>query len=86
MDWSKFLSRKLLLTLLTIAIIVGADLLGAPLDEGTLNMIVTLVLGLVGAQGVVDTAAAWSTGQAIASTIDAVSTLVEEVKETDDGD
>lgn len=62
----KFLSRKLIATVLTVAFVVGANLAGFPLDPSSLEAITTIVLGFVGAQGAVDAAAAWKAGTAIA--------------------
>ena len=72
----KFLSRKLLLTLGAIVIVAGSDLLGLGLDDESLNAIVTMVLGLVGAQGLVDTAEAIRSGRKIAAVVDEVSEAV----------
>ena len=66
----KFLSRKLLLTVGAIALVTVANLLGAPLDEEALKAITTMVLGLVGAQGLVDYGEAWKAGTAIAEAVD----------------
>lgn len=66
----KFLSRKLLLTVGAILLVVTANLIGAPLDEAALGAVVKLVLGLVGAQGLVDFGEAWRAGTAIAEAVD----------------
>jgi len=66
----KFLSRKLLLTVGAILMVVIANLVGAPLDEASLGAVVKLVLGLVGAQGLVDFGEAWKAGTAIAEAVD----------------
>jgi len=76
----KFLSRKLLLTLGAIVIVAGSDLLGLGLDDESLNAIVTMVLGLVGAQGLVDTAEAIRSGRKIAAVVDEVSEAVSDDK------
>tara|TARA_R100000234_G_scaffold118446_1_gene98898 strand:- start:183 stop:419 length:237 start_codon:yes stop_codon:yes gene_type:complete len=76
----KFLSRKLLLTLGAIVIVAGSDLLGLGLDDESLNAIVTMVLGLVGAQGLVDTAEAIRSGRKIAAVVDEVSEVVSDDK------
>lgn len=75
----KFVSRKLLLTLLAILLVAGSDLLGLGLDDESLSAIVTMVLGMVGAQGLVDTAQAIKTGHKAS---DAVSDVKEAI--TDD--
>lgn len=72
MGWKKFGSRKLAATVITIALVVGANLLGMPLDESSLDALVTMVLGYVGSQGLVDTASAWKAGNAIAEGVKAV--------------
>ncbi len=84
MDWSKLGSRKLIATVLTIALVVGANLLGLPLDESSLEALVTMVLGYVGSQGLVDTASAWKTGQAIAGGVKAVKDVADKAKLEDD--
>ena len=76
----KFLSRKLLLTLGAIVIFAGSDLLGLGLDDESLNAIVTMVLGLVGAQGLVDPAEAIRSGRKIAAVVDEVSEVVSDDK------
>ena len=76
----KFLSRKLLLTLGAIVIVAGSDLLGLGLDDESLNAIVTMVLGLVGAQGLVDTAEAIRSGRKVAAVVDEVSEVVSDDK------
>tara|TARA_R110000824_G_scaffold46910_5_gene134305 strand:- start:100 stop:345 length:246 start_codon:yes stop_codon:yes gene_type:complete len=72
---SKFISRKLIATSLAIAVVVAADLLGAPMDASTLDAITNMLLGLVGAQGLVDTAGAWRAGQAVIGTVEAAKDL-----------
>jgi len=67
---NKFLSRKLLLTSATILVVVAVNLSGVPLDESTLESITTMVLGLVGAQGLVDFGEAWKAGTALAGAVD----------------
>jgi len=75
----KFISRKLLATVLAVLGVIAADLFGAPLDEATMDAVTNMVLGLVGAQGLVDTAAAWKAGTALADVIVSVQ------EEDDDG-
>lgn len=65
----RLLSRKLLLTIAAIVLVAGSDLLGLGLNDETLSSIVTMVLGLVGAQGLVDTAEAIRTGRKAADTV-----------------
>lgn len=50
-------------------LVAGSDLLGLGLNDQTLSSIVTMVLGLVGAQGLVDTAEAIRTGRKTADTV-----------------
>jgi len=66
----KFLSRKLLLTVAAIGLVTVSTLLGLPLDEQALKAITTMVLGLVGAQGLVDFGEAWNAGNAVAEAVD----------------
>jgi len=66
----KFLSRKLLLTVGAITLVVAANLAGSPMDEAALGAIVKMVLGLVGAQGLVDFGEAWKAGTAIAEAVE----------------
>jgi len=66
----KFLSRKLLLTVGAIALVVVVNLLGIPLSEATLESLTTMVLGLLGAQGLVDFGEAWKAGNALAEAVD----------------
>jgi len=66
----KFLSRKLLLTVGAIALVVAVNLLGIPLTEATLESLTTMVLGLLGAQGLVDFGEAWKAGNALAEAVD----------------
>ena len=74
----KFASRKLLLTSLTIALVAVVNFMGIPLDEASLEAMTTMVLGLVGAQGVVDTAAAWKAGKALSGAAKEVEAVVSE--------
>jgi hypothetical protein len=78
----KYGSRKLVATVATVALVAICDLMGAPLDQPTLDSITNLVLGLVGAQGLVDTTAAFRTGKALAKTADAAKDLVDDTDET----
>ena len=72
---SKFISRKLIATTIAIAVVVAADLLGAPMDAATLDAVTNMLLGLLGAQGLVDTAGACRAGQAVLGTVDAAQAL-----------
>ena len=77
---SKFTSRKLLATVGCVLLVAGADLIGAPLDQASMEAITNMLLGLVGAQGMVDTAGAWKAGKAVAKTAHAAKELVEDSK------
>ena len=66
----KFASRKLIVTLFVLAICVGADLLGIDLSEDTLSSLVTVCLGFVGAQGLVDVATAIKAGKDLAGAVE----------------
>ena len=74
-----FLSRKLLLTIAAIAIVAGSDLMGLDLNDETLSAVVSMVLGLVGGQALVDVAEVLKSGRAVAE-------VVEDVKEAADAD
>lgn len=74
---SKWLSRKLLLTVSAVAIVAGSDLMGLGLSDDSLNAIVTLVISAVGAQGLVDVSEAIRSGRKLAD-------AVEDVKEQAD--
>ncbi len=77
MNWSKFVSRKLLATIACVAVVIVADLIGAPLDQASLDAVTNMLLGLVGAQGLVDTAGAWRTGTAISGAVVSIQDLAE---------
>ena len=68
----KFLSRKLILTSLAIAIVACSDLLGLELDDQSLNAITTMILGFVGGQSLVDVSSAIKTGRKLAETVEDV--------------
>lgn len=84
MDISKFASRKLIATTLCVAMVAIASIIGAPLDEASLATVQNMLLGLLGAQGAVDTAAAWKAGQAIAGSVKAVQELQPSSEPTED--
>lgn len=67
MDWSKLASRKLWVSVIAIVIVAGAELLGTPLSEPTMDAIQAIVMSLVGALGLVDTATAIRAGKDIAA-------------------
>ena len=74
----KLKSRKLWMTLVIIALVAVSDALGSPLDDKSLEAIVTMGLGMLGAQGLVDTAAAFAAGKKIAGAVEAVKEEVED--------
>ena len=74
---SKWLSRKLLITVSAVAIVAGSDLMGLGLSDDSLNAIVTLVISAVGAQGLVDVSEVIRSGRKLAD-------AVEDVKEQTD--
>jgi hypothetical protein len=63
-------SRKLWITVAIIALVAVSDALGSPLEDEALEAIVTMGLGLLGAQGLVDTAAAFAAGRKIAVAVE----------------
>ena len=71
-------SRKLLVTLLVVLVVAGSDLMGHGLSENTLDAVLKMALGLVGAQGLVDTASAWKAGQGVAAAAEAVAGALDE--------
>ena len=75
MDWKKLTSRKLWLTVLAVALVAGADLLGMPLDEATLSAVMGIVgIGVGGLAGV-DMTQAFRAGTAVAGTVEAIAEL-----------
>mgnify|MGYP003150583595 FL=1 len=70
---SKFLSRKLLLTVFAVLIVAGSDLLGLNLTDESLTALVTLVIGAVSAQGLVDVSEAIRSGRKVADAVADVS-------------
>lgn len=71
-------SRKLLVTLLVVLVVAGSDLMGHGLSENTLDAVLKMALGLVGAQGLVDTASAWKAGQGVADAAEDVAGALDE--------
>ena len=69
----KLKSRKLWLTLVIIALVVVSDALGSPLDDASLEAVITMGLGLLGAQGLVDTAAAFAAGKKVSGATEGAS-------------
>jgi len=66
---AKWKSRKLLITLIVILVIAGSDLAGLGLEEQTVDSILKAALGLIGAQGLVDTAGAFAAGRKVADAV-----------------
>ncbi len=64
---SKFASRKLIVTVLIVLLVAAADILGAQLEDKTIEAILTMGLGLVGGQSLVDVAHAIRTGRDLAA-------------------
>ena len=69
----KLKSRKLWMTLVIIALVVVSDALGSPLDDKSLEAVVPVGLGMLGAQGLVDTAAAFAAGKRVAEVVEEAS-------------
>jgi|TARA_R100001082_G_C4214988_1_gene96716 hypothetical protein len=70
----KFVSRKLILTIVVVVIVAGSDMLGLDLADETLSSLTTMVLSFVGAQGLVDVSEVIKSGRKVAD-------VIEEVKE-----
>tara|TARA_R100000655_G_scaffold77692_2_gene116945 strand:+ start:413 stop:649 length:237 start_codon:yes stop_codon:yes gene_type:complete len=66
----RLVSRKLWITIGIIVLVAVSDMLGSPLDDSSLEAVITMGLGLLGAQGLVDTAAAFSAGKKIAAAVE----------------
>ena len=69
----KFVSRKLILTLVVVIIVAGSDMLGLGLSDDTLTSLTTMVLSFVGAQGLVDVSEAIRSGRKVADAVEEVS-------------
>jgi hypothetical protein len=74
----KYGSRKLIATAAVVALVAVCDLVGAPLDQASLDAITNLVLGLVGAQGLVDTTKAFKAGKQVAKVGQAAKDLADD--------
>jgi|TARA_R100000458_G_C8157983_1_gene163203 hypothetical protein len=68
----KFISRKLILTLVVVILVAGSDMLGLGLSDETLSSLTTMVLSFVGAQGLVDVSEVIKSGRKIAAAVDEV--------------
>ena len=69
---SKFASRKFIVTMIIVALVVASEVLGVDLDDESLAAIVTVGLGLLGSQGLVDAAQAIRAGKKVAEAVDVV--------------
>ena len=74
----KLKSRKLWITVAVIGLVAVSEALGAPIDDNALEAIVAMGLAWLGAQGLVDTAAAFSAGKKVAGAVDAVKEEIED--------
>ena len=70
-----FNSKKLILTVLSIALVTIADQFGAPLDAETLGFIQNILMTFLGAQGSVDIAKVLKAGKTLSSGVDAVAEI-----------
>ena len=74
----KFVSRKLILTLVVVVIVAGSDMLGLGLSDDTLTSLTTMVLSFVGAQGLVDVSEAIRSGRKVADAVEEVAEVADE--------
>ena len=78
----KFVSRKLILTLVVVVLVAGSDMLGLGLSDETLSSLTTMVLSFVGAQGLVDVSEAIRSGRKIADVVEEVKEVADESEES----
>ena len=78
----KFVSRKLILTLVVVIIVAGSDMLGLDLSDETLSSLTTMVLSFVGAQGLVDVSEVIQSGRKVAAAIEDVKEVADEPEES----
>lgn len=78
----KFVSRKLILTLVVIVLVAGSDMLGLELSDETLSSLTTMVLSFVGAQGLVDVSEAIRSGRKVADVAEEVAEVADEPEES----
>tara|TARA_R100000664_G_scaffold1664_1_gene4364 strand:- start:3257 stop:3499 length:243 start_codon:yes stop_codon:yes gene_type:complete len=78
----KFVSRKLILTLVVVVIVAGSDMLGLNLSDETLSSLTTMVLSFVGAQGLVDVSEAIRSGRKVADAVEEVKEVADESEES----
>ena len=69
-------SRKLWMTVLSVILVAGADVLGLPLDVETLDFIQNTVMTLIGGQSLVDTSKAYTAGGQVAEEMRSLKNLV----------
>ena len=74
----KFVSRKLILTLVVVILVAGSDMLGLGLSDDTLTSLTTMVLSFVGAQGLVDVSEAIRSGRKVADVAEEVAEVADE--------
>lgn len=74
----KLKSRKLIVTVLAVALVATSDLLGLNLTDESLGAIVSMVLGLVGGQALVDVAEAVRSGKQLAEGVEDVKDSTDE--------
>jgi len=79
---NKFVSRKLILTLVVVAIVAGSDMLGLDLSDEALSSLTTMVLSFVGAQGLVDVSEVIQSGRKVAAAIEDVKEVADEPEES----
>ena len=78
----KFVSRKLILTLVVVVLVAGSDMLGLGLSDETLSSLTTMVLSFVGAQGLVDVSEAIRSGRKVADVAEEVAEVADESEES----
>ncbi len=79
-------SRKLWMTVLSVILVAGADVLGLPLDVETLDFIQNTVMTLIGGQSLVDTSKAYTAGGQVADEMRSLKDLVASLQAAADAD
>ena len=77
-------SRKLWATILSVALVAGADFIGIPMDPETLDFIQNTVMTLIGGQSLVDTGKAYTAGGQVADEMRSLKDLVKSLSEVAD--
>ena len=72
----KLKSRKLWMTVLSVALVACADMFGMPLDSETLAFVQNTVMTLIGGQSLVDTSKAYTAGSQVADEMRSLKKLV----------